>query len=91
MLNRSIGNAAETCLIDYLPVIRQAGISEVVIDTRGRTGAYTGAMVRIYRDALAQANTGADTKATTGLLKDRIKSIVYGGITASYFLRGLKE
>ena len=27
-----IGNAVETCLIDHLPAIRQAGISEVVID-----------------------------------------------------------
>ena len=37
-----IGNAVETCLIDHLPAIRQAGISEVVIDSRGRTGCMAG-------------------------------------------------
>jgi len=49
-----IGNAVETCLVDHLPAIRRAGISEVVIDARGRTGAYAGAMTRIYRDATGQ-------------------------------------
>ena len=56
-----IGNAVETCLVDHLPAIRQAGISEVVIDARGRTGAYAGAMTRIYRDAIGQDSTGSGT------------------------------
>jgi putative protease len=84
-----IGNAVETCLIDYLPTIRQAGISEAVIDTRGRTGAYAGAMTRIYSDAVGRVNAGKDTGMPG--LKDRIKTLAYGGITAGHFIRGLKE
>ncbi len=81
----------ETCLIDHLPAIRQAGISEVVIDTRGRTGAYAGAMTRIYREAIDQVNDRAITENQIRSLKDRIKILACGGITAGHFLRGLKE
>jgi putative protease len=82
-----IGNAVETCLADHLPAIRQAGISEIVIDARGRTGAYAGAMVRIYRDATGQTGVPGDRQE----LKERIKALACGGITAGHFLRGLKE
>jgi putative protease len=81
----------ETCLIDHLPAIQETGISEVVIDARGRNGAYTGAMVRIYRDAASRVTTGESTKEQSGLLKDRVKPLAYGGITAGHFLRGLME
>jgi putative protease len=82
-----IGNAVETCLADHLPAIRQAGISEIVSDARGRTGAYAGAMVRIYRDATGQTGVPGDRQE----LKERIKALACGGITAGHFLRGLKE
>ena len=64
---------------------------QIVIDARGRTGAYAGAMTRIYRDATRQNNDTTGTKEKTGLLKDRIMPLAYGGITAGHFLRGLKE
>jgi U32 family peptidase len=86
-----IGNAAEICLIDYLPVIRQAGISEVVIDTRGRTGIYAGVMTQIYRKATDLVNNGAFLENQVISLKDRIKTHAFGGITTGHFLRGLKE
>jgi putative protease len=86
-----IGNAVETCLIDHLPAIRKAGIGEIAIDARGRTGAYAGTMVRIYGDAILQVNTGTDMKEQSGFLKERVKALAYGGITAGHFLRGLKE
>jgi putative protease len=84
-----IGNAVETCLIDHLPAIQKAGISEVVIDARGRTGSYAGSMMRIYDEAVGKGNAGK-TRGDAGL-KDRVKSLAYGGITAGHFLRGLKE
>lgn len=84
-----IGNAAETCLIDYLPAIRHAGISGVFIDACGRTGEYAGAMTRIYLDAIRQVESG--TISGLPRLKDRIKTLAYGGITAGHFLRGLRE
>jgi U32 family peptidase len=87
-----IGNSAELCLIDYLPEIREIGISEVVIDARGRTGAYIAEMTRIYRIAISTIATrtpGAKKQLQT--LKDRIKKISMGEITAGHFLRGLRE
>jgi putative protease len=86
-----IGNAVETCLVDHLPAIRKAGISDVVIDARGRTGAYAGAMTRIYREAVDRMSAGTYTGEQAGILKERIKPLAYGGITAGHFLRGLKE
>ncbi len=86
-----IGNAVETCLIDHLPAIRKAGIGEIAIDARGRTGAYAGAMTRIYGEAILRVNAGTETKEQSGLLKERVKALAYGGITAGHFVRGLKE
>jgi putative protease len=86
-----IGNAVETCLVDHLPAIRKAGISDVVIDARGRTGAYAGVMTRIYREAVDRMSAGTYTGEQAGILKERIKPLAYGGITAGHFLRGLKE
>jgi len=86
-----IGNAVETCLVDHLPAIRRAGISEVVIDARGRTGAYASAMTRIYRDETGQDISIKGREDQHGLLKERIKALAMGGITAGHFLRGLKE
>jgi len=86
-----IGNAVETCLVDHLPAIRAAGFREIVIDARGRTGAYAGTITRIYRDATGQGAAGTGTKDNAGLAKEKIKTLAYGGITAGHFLRGLKE
>jgi putative protease len=85
-----IGNAVETCLIDHLPAIRDAGITEVVIDARGRSGTYAGTMTRIYRDAAGMAETGAGARERTAL-KEQVKAVACGGITSGHFLRGLKE
>jgi putative protease len=85
-----IGNAVETCLVDHLPAIRRAGIGEVVIDARGRTGAYAAAMTRIYREAIGRMGAGTGTMDPSGC-KERVKGLAYGGITAGHFLRGLKE
>ncbi|HSQ94343.1 MAG TPA: DUF3656 domain-containing protein, partial [Methanoregula sp.] len=85
-----IGNAVETCLIDHLPAIRDAGITEVVIDARGRSGTYAGTMTRIYRDAAGLAETGAGARERTAL-KEQVKAAACGGITSGHFLRGLKE
>jgi putative protease len=87
-----IGNAVETCLIDHLPAIVHAGISEVVIDARGRSGAYAGEMVRIYREGIRYTAEGAGAQDPRLLrLKAEAKARSLGGITAGHFVRGLKE
>ncbi|MDD5143692.1 DUF3656 domain-containing protein [Methanoregula sp.] len=87
-----IANAAELCLIDLLPEIRDAGITEIVIDARFRPSAYTAAMTRLYREAvdvLGEPGSHRDGKLRD--LKERVKALSLGGITAGHFLRGLKE
>ena len=86
-----IGNAAETSLIDHLPSLLAAGVTEAVINTRGRTPAYTREMSRIYREAVDAANTALPEERTAVLkrLKERVRRIALGGITAGHFIRGL--
>jgi putative protease len=85
-------NAAETCLLDYIPFLLQAGIDSVAIDARGRTAAYAREMVHIYREAIIKARQH-NTGIREGLipLKKRVKEIALGGITAGHFERGLKK
>ncbi|MEI8331068.1 MAG: U32 family peptidase, partial [Methanomicrobiales archaeon] len=87
-----IGNSAELCLVDHLPEIIDIGVSEVVIDARGRTVASVSDMTRIYRSAISATSTrttGAEKQLQA--LKDRIKKCSMGEITAGHFIRGLKE
>jgi putative protease len=87
-----IFNAAETCLVDAVPDLVQSGVDTIVIDARGRPGAYAGEMVRIYRDAitLATQKPGARGQDFTAL-KDRVKAIALGGITAGHYARGVLD
>jgi putative protease len=87
-----IGNAAETCLIDHLPSLIAADVSEAVIDTRGRTPAYTREICRIYREAVDAANKGPaeGDPAVLESLKERVRQIALGGITTGHFIRGLR-
>jgi putative protease len=86
-----IANAAELCLIDMLPEIRDAGITEVVIDARFRPAAYTTAITRLYREAVDAIGAGSRGNGKLRDLKDRAKTLSLGGITAGHFIRGLKE
>jgi putative protease len=87
-----IYNAAEICLIDHLPSLMQIGINEVVIDAHGRTGTYTGEMIRLYREAILLAKKGVRTDDHQfDHLKDAVKHLAIGGITTGHFIRGLKE
>ncbi len=87
-----IGNSAELCLLDHLPEIIDMGISEVVIDARGRTVTFISEMTRIYRTAISVTSTrttGAEKHLQA--LKERIKKCSFGEITSGHFVRGLKE
>ena len=87
-----IYNSAEICLIDHLPSLMQIGISEVLIDARGRTGTYTMDMIHLYQEAIQLAKK--DVPANNPhfrYLKDAVKRIALGEITAGHFIRGLQE
>jgi putative protease len=87
-----IFNAAETCLVDAVPELVQSGVDAIAIDARGRPAAYAGEMVRIYRDAITLAAQKPDAQVRDfAALKERVKAIALGGITAGHYTRGLKE
>ena len=83
-----IFNAAETCLVAAVPDLVRHGIRGFVIDARGRTAAYAGEMVGIYREAIAMALPGS-TVNNVAALRERAKAIALGGITAGHYQRGL--
>jgi putative protease len=85
-------NAVETCLIDHIPSLMQMGVDSVAIDARGRTAAYAGQMVHVYRDAISGAkHDGTAAREHLILQKKQAKKIALGGITAGHFVKGLKS
>jgi putative protease len=88
-----IGNARELCLIEYLPALRDAGVSEILIDARDRPPAYVHAVCRCYRKGADLCRSKAPNARDTlpkSLVRD-IERISPGGITTGHLLRGLRE
>ena len=75
-----IGNAVETCLIDHLDEILDAGIAILGIELRSRTEEYADTICRAYTSALSGGSIDQ--------LKDDIRSISWGGITIGPFFGG---
>jgi putative protease len=87
-----IYNSAEICLIDHLPSLMQIGISEVLIDARGRIGTYTMDMIHLYQEAILLTEKGVPAHDPHfRYLKDAVKRLAVGGITTGHFVRGLQE
>ena len=87
-----IYNSAEICLIDHLPSLMEIGINEVLIDARGRTAPYTMDMIRLYQEALQLTKRGVPASDPHFKhLKDAVKRLAVGGITAGHFIRGLQN
>jgi putative protease len=87
-------NAAELCLIDYLPALAGAGVNTFIIDARWRGPSYASAMISFYREALDDKGWMAGkvrTPDTISVLKGRIRSMAQGGITTGHYLRGLSS
>jgi putative protease len=83
-------NSSELCLIDHLPSLIQDGINEFIIDVRHRTQAYARDMCRIYRQALIKAGNLREIYPSRSL-KDAVKCLTMGGITAGPYVHGLQE
>lgn len=77
-----IYNAVETCLIDAVPDLLSAGVSILSIDARNRSPQYAYETCRAYLSAAA-------TQHVPESLKNELKSIAAGGITAGHLKRGV--
>lgn len=87
-------NAAELCLLDYLPDLARAGVDAVVIDARWRGPRYTEGMVSLYHEAMDHAGWlagGERMPENVAAWKERVKYMAQGGITAGPYIRGLSE
>lgn len=85
-------NAVETCLVDRLPALHRAGVNLLVVDARRRTPAWTAAAVGAYRAGLATlGGQGTERRERLAGLKEELRAIAAGGITAGPFVRGRDE
>ncbi|HKL97774.1 MAG TPA: U32 family peptidase [Methanocorpusculum sp.] len=75
-------NASETCLIEFIGKLASYGVSVISIDARGRSPEYIRRMVAIYTSV-------ADGTGDPKELKEQVKDIASGGITAGHYLRGV--
>jgi U32 family peptidase len=82
-------NAVETCLIDHLSALVEAGADLLVVDARGRTPAWAAAVAGAYRAGLDAPAAGRGPRLAA--LKEELRSIAAGGITAGPFERGRRE
>jgi putative protease len=84
-----IRNAVETCLLDHLPSLLEAGIPLLTLDARGRTARYGRRIAEIYRQGIEVAAAGgADTSRELREMKEEIRKHARGGITTAHFRKG---
>ncbi|MDU9377042.1 hypothetical protein McpSp1_16860 [Methanocorpusculaceae archaeon Sp1] len=76
-------NAAEICLIDHVGRLAAAGVDVISIDARGRSPEYIRRMTAAYTAVLEGENPKD--------LKEQIKEIASGGVTAAHYLRGVEK
>lgn len=91
-LRTHVLNAAETCLVDFVPRIFEIGLDGIAIDARGRTGKYAREMTEIYQKAIGLTEKRRpNLKADLGSLKEKARAISLGGITTGHFIKGLRD
>jgi putative protease len=85
-------NSVETCLVDRLPAIAGAGVDLLVVDARCRSPAWTAEAIGAYREGIAAlAVPAAERDQMLAALKQSLRAIAAGGITAGPFVRGRNE
>ncbi len=76
-------NAAEICLVEHVGKLAAAGVAVLSIDARCRSPEYIRRMVAVYSEAL----DGGNLKE----LKEQVREMASGGVTAAHFLRGVEK
>lgn len=82
-------NAVETTLIDRVPALVAMGVHSLGIDARGRGTRYAAEMTRTYRECLIAGGSRGTSPGSLARLKDRVRRMARGGITAGHFERGV--
>ena len=76
-------NAAEICLIEHVQTLAATGVSVLSIDARGRSPEYVRRMIALYTAALEGENAKE--------LKEQVRDLASGGVTAAHYLRGVEK
>jgi putative protease len=85
-------NAAETCLVNFMPRLFEIGLDGIAIDARGRTGKYAREMSLVYQEAIDLTEKGGATlERDLESLKEKARAISLGGITTGHFIKGLRD
>lgn len=79
-------NSVELCLIDYIPELYSTGISNLVVDARGKTREYAKSMVTYYKQGLNLKEKTPENRVNLKKLKVKVKKLSQGGITTGNFL-----
>jgi len=93
-----IWNSRETCLIDSLPELREAGVAGFVLDCRIKPPAYTRTVTAAYAEGVkmvggagAGAEPASGVRSWLGKKKEDMKKIATGGLTTAHLYRGVLE
>jgi len=88
-----IGNSSDICLVEYLPELSEIGITDIILDARNRSPAYTETVTRLYREAIRLSGSVSGSARDAGLkdLKREIADISAGTVTPGHFLQGLRD
>jgi len=88
-----VGNLSDTCLIEYLPELSEMGITDITIDARTRSPAYTEMVTRLYLEAIRISGSVSGPARDAGLrhLKREIMDISAGTVSPGHFLQGLRD
>lgn len=91
-----IWNSRETCLIDSLPDLCDAGLAGFVLDCRIKPPAYTRTVTAAYVEGVekvagAKGALAPGVRSWLGRKKDDLKKIAAGGLTAGHLYRGVLD
>jgi collagenase-like PrtC family protease len=82
-----IMNSSEHCLIDEIRLLRDMGIEWFLIDARNRGSAYVFEMTSLWVRVIKEIYPSCYEESV--MIKNKVHSMSYGGITRSGFRRGL--
>lgn len=84
--NEYIMSAGDLCTIGFLDKIRDAGISLLKIEGRGRSADYVHTVVQCYREALVSLENGTYTRERVAEWEEQLARVFNRGFWDGYYL-----
>jgi len=84
--NEYIMSAKDLCTIDFLDKVKEAGVSVLKIEGRGRSADYVYTTTQCYREAIDSLNNGTYTPEKIEEWKERLSTVFNRGFWDGYYL-----